>query len=912
MFLHKGFNMIADIIYNKLLLNSGKGVNRQMRETSYSLSELNSQQPKQFRGGEKKVMKKSLSLLVAVTMVVSMFASVASAADKELTTQEKFDALKQLNIFSGYPPNGDAGLNNNMTRAQFAKVLGLLNELEENAAASTYTDVTANHWAKGFIGAVTEAKLMNGVGNNKFDPNGNVTIEALAKTLVLTLGLEPVEGAKVEGTSAWAAGYVQAALDAKLIDSVANYKVAAKRALLVEASYEYVQSKNPTELAVSKAAQTGAKKITLEFNKPVTKDIAIDVKYLTNAVTVKKTFADDLKSVVLEASYLPPGDVVVKAGDLAAVTVKVEAEKAVKVSVTADSLQKADGQDVGVKKLNQFNEETSVGQAVYTSVHNATQGKTLTAKSDGKYDLSNDAASKVDDVIIVTATTNDGLYDSKSFKVTAASSATKIELGTVAPLKDATRITVDETGLVLPIKLADQFGKSVTLAAYSTEPANGLFTLSGIRFTVFGEGAISAIKVDDKGVVTFKAAKAGNVVITASNPATGAFATTTFKIEAKKSLKEFKLLSPISLTVANEDIVIPFTATDSYGAVVAGKDVEIAAPGDVDKNSKVQVSATADFVGTPYINAKGELVVKFANEGTVVIQSIVVNGVNVSNSSISVNVTAPKTFKSIQGFKDIPTAFEVDANVAVANKNIELVDNYGRVETVADATYTIESSDKAVIDYVGGVLDAKAAGSAKLKITYKGLEKTVDVTVVKTEDIKSYEIQSVGTVYGNKDNTDASKYAVEIKLNGKLSDGTAVALVNSAPKFVSSSDETVVTRVGNKIFALKAGEATISASLASGKVAEVKVTASDAAPVATSVKFKDAEYKVQQGNTVTLDVEVKDQYGVELAKNGFVSSTDAAVTTNGTLTVTGAKKGVAIVSYQTSNGKSATATVLVN
>ncbi|WP_040713596.1 S-layer homology domain-containing protein [Paenibacillus curdlanolyticus] len=852
-------------------------------------------------------MKKSLSLLVAVTMVVSMFASVASAADKELTTQEKFDALKALNIFSGYPPNGDAGLDKNMTRAQFAKVLGLLNELEENAAASKYVDVPANHWAKGFIGAVTEAKLMNGVGNNKFDPNGNVTVEALAKTLVLTLGLEPVEGAKVEGTSAWAAGYVQAALDAKLIDAVANYKVAAKRALLVEASYEYIQAQNPQVLKVSKASQTGAKKITLEFNKPVTKDIAIEAKYLSTTVAVTKKFADDLKSVVLEANYLPTGDIVVKAGDAEAVTVKVEAEKAAKVSITTESLQKAANQDLGIKKFNQFNEETSVGQAVYTNVYNTTKGKDLKAVlASGKLDLSNDDNAKVDDTIVVSVYTNDGLNDTKSFKVTAASSATKIELSAPAPLKDASRITVEDKGLVLPIKLADQYGKSVTLATYSTEVVNGQFNLSGITFLVGGDGEISTIKVDDKGVVTFTAKKAGNVIISASNLATGAYASTSFKIESKATLKEFKLQNPISQVIANEDVIIPFTAVDTYGNAIAGKDVNLA---------DVTFVKNVDFVGAPYINAKGELVVKFAKEGSVTLQAFVTTPSSMTNSSVSFSVSAAKEYKSIQGLKDVASTFENGAVVTLADKNIQIVDNYGRVSTldsVTGATYSVVSADPTILTYNNGVLEAKAAGSTKLTVKFNGLEKEIAVTVVKSEDIKSYEIQSVGTVYGNKDNTAAGQYAVEIKLNGKLSDGSAVALVNSAPQFVSSSDESVVARVGNKIFALKAGEATISASLASGKVAEVKVTASDAAPVATSVKFKEAEYKTTVGTPVALDVEVKDQYGVELAKNGFVSSTDKAVTTNGTLTVTGKEKGVAVVTYQTSNGKTATTTVLVN
>src|SRR5690606_8971220 len=146
----------------------------------------NSQQPKHFRGGEKKVMKKSLSLLVAIAMVFSMFATMASA--QTLTTEDKYEALKQAGIFEGFE-DGSAGLDQEMTRAQFAKVLALTVDLGDQGSKS-YSDVAASHWAAGYIAAVSDAGLMEGIGNGKFDPNGDVTIEQLAATVVRALGLD--------------------------------------------------------------------------------------------------------------------------------------------------------------------------------------------------------------------------------------------------------------------------------------------------------------------------------------------------------------------------------------------------------------------------------------------------------------------------------------------------------------------------------------------------------------------------------------------------------------------------------------------------------------------------------------------------------------------------------------------------
>ncbi|GFN32673.1 S-layer homology domain-containing protein [Paenibacillus xylaniclasticus] len=863
-------------------------------------------------------MKKSLSLLVAIAMVFSMFASVAFAAeDAQPSTQDKFDTLKEKGIFEGFP-DGSAGLDKNMTRAQFAKVLGLINNLTENAAASKYKDVPANHWAKGFIGAVTEAQLMNGVGANKFDPNGNVTIEALAKTLVLSKGLEPVEGATVAGTSAWAAGYVQAALDAGLIPALSNYKVAATRAQLVEATYTYVVGAvDNSVLKITKAAQTGAKKITIEFSKAVDKNIAIDAKYLAQSLSVTKTFAEDLKSVVLEAGYLPAGDVVVKVGDLEEVTVKAEAEKASKIVIEAESLQKAANQKLGVKKLNQFGEETSVGQTVYTRVFNSTKSKDLTSLvNDDKIDLSHDDNAKIDDVIVVTATSADALNEAKSFKVTAASSATKIKLGAPVPLKDKTRITVGEEGIVLPIELTDQFGKSVTLATYGPwTPQNGQFELSGIKFYVGQDGEIDQIKVDDKGVVTFTAKKAGTVVLTASNPATGAYDAVSFKIEDAVKVKELKLNAPASLVVQKEKVVVPYTAVDQFGNVIAPKDVKL---------DNVKIHSTVD--ATYKLNGKGELEFTFSGKGTTLLQAFVDNALT---SSVTFEVREEATIKSVKGLKDVLTTLENGASVTIAEKNIEVVDNYGRVKTldalsVTGKTYSITASGS--FKYENGKLNAISVGTGKLTIEYSdskvsGLKSSeISLTSVKHEDIKSYEIKSIGTIYGNKDNVSGGKYSKTVELNGKTSGGTSVALKNTAPEFVTSSDETIVKAdtVNNAVYGLKAGTATVVAYLDGDKVAEAEVTASDAAPVAATAKFVDKdEYSLAKGATVTLTVEVKDQYGVVIEPAGLLTTKDTAVVSivkvdNKTFKVTGNEKGYATVTYISSNNTTVTATIVVD
>ena len=176
--------------------------------------------------------------------------NVGNAAEPQ-TSQEKFDALVEAGIFDGFP-DGQAHLDENMTRAQAAKIVSLVLGLKENSdlAHKTYKDLKDAEWAAGFIGAATEAGIVHGHGNGIFDPNSDVTIEQLAKIMVETLDLDVDTSATVEGASDWAQAYVAAALAAGLIPEQTDYTKPAGREILVTASYqaqETIQTKKDAE-----------------------------------------------------------------------------------------------------------------------------------------------------------------------------------------------------------------------------------------------------------------------------------------------------------------------------------------------------------------------------------------------------------------------------------------------------------------------------------------------------------------------------------------------------------------------------------------------------------------------------------------------------------------------------------------
>ncbi|MCQ4088142.1 Ig-like domain-containing protein [Saccharibacillus sp. JS10] len=194
-----------------------------------------------LQGGEQKGMKKIVSLALSTAMALSMFASVSSAAT--MTTQQKYDALVAQGIFEGYP-DGSANLNKEMTRAEFAKVIALLTGLDTSATGTTtYQDKNyANAWYKPFVEAVTKAGYMQGTttGAKKlFNPNGKVTVQEMAATLVRAADLDiPTTGIN-NSASAWAKGEVQAAINAGLVPNTANFMAAGTRGLLVDTAYTY-------------------------------------------------------------------------------------------------------------------------------------------------------------------------------------------------------------------------------------------------------------------------------------------------------------------------------------------------------------------------------------------------------------------------------------------------------------------------------------------------------------------------------------------------------------------------------------------------------------------------------------------------------------------------------------------------
>lgn len=260
-----------------------------MSDKSYQIKENNQVM---IQGGEKKVMKKILSVALSTAMAFSMFASVAFG-DDALNTQQKFDVLKEKGIFTGYP-DGTAGLDKEMTRAEFAKVLVGIMGLEPIQGKASFKDKNykADKWPAPYVEAVYAAGLMEGKNTTKmiFDFNGKITVQEMAKVLVTAQKLEvPTE--TNNNASDWAKGYVQAAINAGLVDAKANPKANASRSQLVEVAYTIYLSQQKPKVVSYDVTESGKvvtfklannESVKVELETPLKANTATEVKFTHN------------------------------------------------------------------------------------------------------------------------------------------------------------------------------------------------------------------------------------------------------------------------------------------------------------------------------------------------------------------------------------------------------------------------------------------------------------------------------------------------------------------------------------------------------------------------------------------------------------------------------------------------------
>ena len=147
-----------------------------------------------------KNLKKLVSVVLTLALLISTMATsviAVSYADVETTDAnfEAIDILSGLNILKGDEVgnfNPDAEIKRSEVAAVIARALGQEGAALGTTGYSSFADVSADHWAVGYINWAAQQGIVNGRDAQTFDPDAPVKYQEVTKMLVEALGYGPL------------------------------------------------------------------------------------------------------------------------------------------------------------------------------------------------------------------------------------------------------------------------------------------------------------------------------------------------------------------------------------------------------------------------------------------------------------------------------------------------------------------------------------------------------------------------------------------------------------------------------------------------------------------------------------------------------------------------------------------------
>jgi len=665
-------------------------------------------------------MKKSLSILLSFALVFGLFASMASAADTELTVAQKYQALVDKGVLKGNP-DGDARLDANLNRAEFATIAIAISGLApEKPATATFSDVNSKQWWYGAIEAAAKAGLVEGY-NGKFDPKANVTVEQVIKVAVQAADLKIDEKAEaVEGASAWAAPYIKAALDAGLIATGLDYKADATRGQTILVGYSVYEKLNPVEpakVSVTSAKATGAAKVTVELDKAVdTEKAKLTLKRGTTTIATETKWADDKKSAVLTltGSKIAEADYTVTLDGIAADEIETatasfngenETVKSLDFVTTSDEIATTIAARIRLKAENQYGEIASFNAASFTANVSADFAPTLTKDSDGYLVVklntkaavtAQKATSGLTQIPIYVYSNEHHLTASRTFKLMFEPFVSKMELGEFKYDNGKTSLIKNGDTATAKVKLFDQYGNPVV----RSQDLNLVFSNNIIPYSQ----NIDEVKVDDfdnddeyEVRVSLKAREDKSQSHTLTLYSGGAQAQAKFEIGSAKVATKLEFQS-YDGTIAEGDGAGKIIGIDVYDA-------------NGDKLTNQEIADNASRIRVDGSGATAELVTVGPDKGKIRLGAITSGSrgfVFITASILSMNTNEHKQLKLPVVDKRVPSSLspEVKPHVKAvlgspSEYKIIVKDQYNEIIKTNDAKYRViyEQTAAAGISY---------------------------------------------------------------------------------------------------------------------------------------------------------------------------------------------------------------------
>lgn len=234
-----------------------------------------------------------------------------TAYDPDLN--EAVRMLSSLNIISGM---GDGGYhpNENLTRAQFAKIATYLLGQEKNAVSTSvpFMDVPSGHWATGYIGLVSGNGIIAGYPNGTFCAEEEVSYAQAITIVVRALGYS---GEDVGNR--WPEGYLEKAQAIGLLDDLYvpgnNYPITRGDAAKLCYSALFTDMKTGGEL-ISLRGITRAEDVTVIADRDIDISLGSDMVKTTAGnfkITADSTVPEDIVGTKGDLYYDRDGEIVI-------------------------------------------------------------------------------------------------------------------------------------------------------------------------------------------------------------------------------------------------------------------------------------------------------------------------------------------------------------------------------------------------------------------------------------------------------------------------------------------------------------------------------------------------------------------------------------------------------------------------
>ena len=189
-----------------------------------------------------KNLKKLISVIIAVIMLVGSFATVSAAdyADVESTNSyyKAIKVLSGLGIAQG-DDEGNFNPKNDVKRSEMVTFLCRAMGEEDLAPASSatnFTDVAANHWASGYITWGVNRGIINGMGDGTFAPDAPVSYQDAVVMIMRALGFDGLAMRAENG--GYPTGYLKLASRYEVLKNAAyDNQAAAPREVIAQLIY---------------------------------------------------------------------------------------------------------------------------------------------------------------------------------------------------------------------------------------------------------------------------------------------------------------------------------------------------------------------------------------------------------------------------------------------------------------------------------------------------------------------------------------------------------------------------------------------------------------------------------------------------------------------------------------------------